>query len=127
MRENRTPGSVQGALGNQRSYCDVVKMKSIIERKVFLFLCISMIAIGIGYVASISDEPRMADGALEIHEASIFELAIIMLIPLSSFAMWLAAIMHSYKSGKKGWLILNALMWPASFIYAAMVNFVWGD
>ncbi len=26
MRENRTPGSVQGALGNQRSYCDALKI-----------------------------------------------------------------------------------------------------
>jgi len=67
----------------------------------------------------------MADGVLEIHEAGIFELAIIMLIPLSGIAMWLMAIRHAYKNGKKGWLILNVLMWPASFVYAAMVNFVW--
>jgi len=101
------------------------KVTKLIESKIFLFGALTALVFALTYAFSIADQPRMSDGALGFSEASAFEIAIIMLAPLSGITMWLLAIAHSFRAGRKAWGILTILAWPVAFLYAVMVNFVW--
>ncbi len=100
-------------------------MNQLIENKIFVFVAFAALLVAFGYVYSIMDEPRMADGALEFSEASIIEIIIIMFAPISGITMWTLAFIHSFKHGRKTWGVIILFAWPTAFLYAVMVNFIW--
>ncbi|MDH5191906.1 MAG: hypothetical protein OEW89_11745 [Gammaproteobacteria bacterium] len=100
-------------------------MKKLIENKSFVLASIAILIIVGLYIASIMDEPRMADGALEFDEASTIEIIFIMLAPISGITMWILATFHAFGSGKKLWGIMNFIAWPVAFVYALLLNYKW--
>ena len=100
-------------------------MKKLLENKKFVLAALATFAIAIAYAFSITDEPRMSDGALEFSEASIIEIIIIMLAPISGITMWALTVVHSFSSGRKIWGVVTLFAWPLAFLYALLLNFIW--
>lgn len=100
-------------------------MHKLIESKILVLLAFTALLTAFSYAFSIMDEPRMAEGALELNEASIIEIIIIMLAPIAAITMWVLALAHSFKYGRKAWGVITIFVWPVAFVYAFMVNYVW--
>ena len=100
-------------------------MKKLLENHKFVLTALATFATAIAYVFSITDEPRMSDGALEYSELSIFELVIIMLAPVSGLTIWALAVVHSFSSGRKLWGFVTLFAWPLAFLYALLLNLIW--
>jgi len=83
---------------------------------------LSLIALAALYLWGISDQPRMADGALTGDEMRIAEKVLTAAVTLSVFASLFVAARRAVRSGSWFWCFVCLFFWPAAYAYALLVN-----
>ncbi|WP_296278758.1 hypothetical protein [Pseudoxanthomonas sp.] len=76
----------------------------------------------LAYVWTISGQPRMADGGLSGDEMSLIEMAMMLAVPLATFASMFIAMRRAYWNGSRFWLFACLLLWPLAYVYALLIN-----
>lgn len=85
-------------------------------------LSLSLIALMVLYLFGISDQPRMADGALSGEEMSLTEKVLTMVTTFSIFAAMFVALRRAARAGRWFWFVVCLFVWPVSYAYTLLVN-----
>jgi hypothetical protein len=85
-------------------------------------LSLALLVLSALYLWAISGQPRMADGGLSGDEMFLGEKALALLVPLSVFASMFVAMRRAARAGSRLWFFVCLFVWPATFLYALVVN-----
>ena len=81
-----------------------------------------VIAAVVLYLALISGDPRMADGAITGNEMFWYEMVLVCLPAPSIIATWLLGLWRAHKAGSWSWFLLQLFLFVTAYIYTLFVN-----
>jgi hypothetical protein len=83
---------------------------------------LGLIALFVVYMWAISDQPRMADGALIGDEVRWYEEALILAVVIPVFATMAIAARRAVRAGSWVWLLACLFVWPLSYLYTLAIE-----